>query len=201
MAQIQGQMQTQGQVQGQTQGQTQMLTLKQSQAQMQAQTQTQRQKSQVLSDAMALSHTDAHVRGVLSVKQLWAHLYDLTLNGTLTLPQFCAQARPVCRHAPASNSGPKFSSGSARGPTSSRASASANAPTSSSARASAPLSTSPGPVREDDPVDYEALTSDAITLGRTFHRLLQSRQTEDGLLLPPLLGELKQFFRALMDEK
>ncbi|KAJ1438822.1 hypothetical protein B484DRAFT_195310 [Ochromonadaceae sp. CCMP2298] len=150
----------------------------------QAQAPTQRQLQ-----AQAQMRAETHsLRGELSVKQLWAHLYALTLNGTLTLPQFCAQARCVCR--------PYASYTPTNAPTSTYAPISTSAFTPTT-RYSSPHT----PVLEIDLVNYETLSADAVKLGRAFHALLQSRQQEDASLLPPLLDDLKAFFKALMDEK
>jgi hypothetical protein len=92
----------------------------------------------------------------ISVKELWNHLFELSLQGNMTHAQFVKGVQLVCQH---------------------------------------------GNGKDDDRVDYEALCRYVIRMGRAFNALVQQRAKEDEGKFPPLLTELKKYFKALTEEK
>jgi hypothetical protein len=55
--------------------------------------------------------------------------------------------------------------------------------------------------KDDDRVDYEALCRYVVRMGRAFNVLVQQRTKEDEGKFPPLLAELKKYFKDLTEEK
>jgi len=57
-----------------------------------------------------------------------------------------------------------------------------------------------GTGKEDDRVDYEAFCKYIIRMGRAFNNLVQQRNKEDSEKFPPMLEELKKYFKGLSQE-